>query len=147
MTAATAPLPLRRLWQRELPEYPTGARRSWYLGIVVVATVVAYYENFISGAVTPQLLGDFQISFLYFAVVTALGNAIGAIGSLASGVADKVGRANLAIVGLFGVSLVTLLWLPHVRTGAQYGFAFGTAGIFEGVILVVTPALVRDFSP
>jgi MFS family permease len=147
MTAATAPLPLRRLWQRELPEYPTGARRIWYLGIVFAATVVAYYENFISGAVTPQLLGSFHISFLYFAVVTAVANAIGAIGSLLSGVADKVGRGNMAIVGLFGVSLVTLLWLPHVTTGAQYGIAFGAAGIFEGVILVVTPALMRDFSP
>ena len=148
MTAATAsPSPLRRLWQRELPEYPTGARRIWYLGIVFVATVVAYYENFISGAVTTQLLGDFHISFLYFAVVTAVANAIGAIGSLASGVADKVGRANMAVIGLFGVSLVTLLWLPNVTTGLQYGIAFGAAGIFEGVILVVTPALVRDFSP
>ncbi|MDQ1740982.1 MAG: transporter, family, multidrug resistance protein [Pseudonocardiales bacterium] len=148
MTAATAsPSPLRRLWQRELPEYPTGARRIWHLGIVFAATVVAYYENFISGAVTTQLLGSFHISFLYFAVVTAVANAIGAIGSLASGVADKVGRGNMAIVGLFGVSLVTLLWLPNVTTGLQYGIAFGAAGIFEGIILVVTPALVRDFSP
>jgi hypothetical protein len=148
MTAATtSPSPLRRLWQRELPEYPTGARRIWYLAIVFAATVVVYYENFISGAVTLQILGDFHISFLYFAVVTAVANAIGAIGSLASGVADKVGRGNMAIVGLLGVSLVTLLWLPHVTSGAQYGIAFGAAGIFEGVILVVTPALVRDFSP
>ncbi len=61
MTAATAsPSPLHRLWQRELPEYPTGARRIWYLGVVFVATVFAYYENYISGAVTPQLLGSFQ---------------------------------------------------------------------------------------
>ena len=148
MTAATAsPSPLRRLWQRELPEYPTGARRIWYLGIVFAATVVAYYQNFISGAVTLQLLGGFHISFLYFAVVTAIANAIGAIGSLASGIADKVGRANMAIVGLLGVSLVTLLWLPNVTTGLEYGIAFGAAGIFEGVILVVTPALMRDFSP
>jgi len=147
MAVATAPPPLHRLWQRELPEYPTGTRRIWYLGIVFAATVVAYYENFISGAITPQLLSGFHISFLYFAVVTAVANAIGAIGSLASGIADKVGRGNMAIVGLFGVSLVTLLWLPHVTTGLQYGIAFGSAGIFEGVILVVTPALMRDFSP
>jgi MFS family permease len=148
MTAATAsPSPLRRLWQRELPEYPTGARRIWYLGIVFTATVIVYYENFISGAITLQLLGDFEISFLYFAVVTALANAIGAIGSLASGVADKVGRGNMAVVSLLGVSMVTLLWLPNVTTGLQYGIAFGAAGVFEGVILVVTPALVRDFSP
>ncbi len=148
MTAATAsPAPLHRLWRRELPAYPTGARRIWYLAIVFAATVVAYYENFISGAVTPQLLSGFHISFLYFAVVTAVANAIGAIGSLASGIADRVGRGNMAIVGLFGVSLVTLLWIPHVTTGLQYGIAFGSAGIFEGVILVVTPALMRDFSP
>ncbi|MBV9821285.1 MAG: MFS transporter [Actinobacteria bacterium] len=154
MTAAIArpaphptPAPLSRLWRRELPEYPTGARRIWYLGIVFATTVVAYYENFISGAVTPQLLSGFHISFLYFAVVTATANAIGAIGSLVSGVADRVGRGNLAVVGLFGVSLVTLLWIPHATTGLQYGIAFGSAGIFEGVILVVTPALMRDFSP
>lgn len=148
MTAAAAsPSPLHRLWRRELPEYPTGARRVWYLGIVFATTVVVYYENFISGAVTLQVLGSFHISFLYFAVVTAAANAIGAIGSLASGIADRVGRGNMAIVGLFGVSLVTLLWLPNVTTGAQYGIAFGSAGVFEGVILVVTPALVRDFSP
>jgi MFS family permease len=148
MTAATAsPSPLRRLWQRELPQYPTGARRIWYLAVVFAATVVAYYQNFISGAITPQLLSNFHISFLYFAVVTAVANAIGAIGSLASGIADRVGRGNMAIVGLFGVSLVTLLWLPRVTTGAQYGVAFGSAGIFEGIILVVTPALMRDFSP
>jgi hypothetical protein len=138
---------LRRLWQRELPEYPTGARRIWYLGIVFTATVVVYYENFIGGPVTSQILASFHVSFLYFAVLTAVANAIGAIGSLASGIADKVGRGNMAIVGLFGVSLVTLLWLPNVTTGVQYGIAFGAAGIFEGVILVVTPALVRDFSP
>jgi Major Facilitator Superfamily len=148
MTAATAsPSPLRRLWQRELPEYPTGARRIWYLGIVFAATIIVYYENFIGGAVATQLLGSFHISFLYLAVLTSVAYGIGAVGSLASGLADKVGRGNMAIVGLFGVSLVTLLWLPKVTTGLQYGIALGTAGIFEGVILVVTPALVRDFSP
>ncbi|MEO6500519.1 MAG: MFS transporter [Jatrophihabitantaceae bacterium] len=148
MTAATtSPSPLRSLWQRELPEYPTGARRLWYLGIVFVATVFVYYENYIGGAVATQLLGDFDVSFLYLAGVTALSNAIGAIGSLVSGVADKVGRGNMAIVGLFGVTLVTLLWVPNVTTGFQYAIVLSVGGIFEGIILVVTPALVRDFSP
>jgi MFS family permease len=138
---------LRGLWQRELPEYPTGARRIFYLAIVFTATVMVYYQNFLAGAVTLQLLGDFDVTFLYFASVTALSNAVGAIGSLASGVADKVGRGNMAVVGLIGVTLVTLLWVPNVTTGFQYAIVLSVGGIFEGIILVVTPALVRDFSP
>jgi hypothetical protein len=74
--AAASPSPLRRRWQRELPEYPTGARRIWYLGIVFAATVVVYYENFIGGPVTPQILSNFHIYILYFALVTATANPI-----------------------------------------------------------------------
>jgi sugar phosphate permease len=148
MTAATAsPSPLRRLWQRELPEYPTGAKRLWYLGIVFLATVFVYYENYIGGAVATQLLGSFHVSFLYLAGVTALSNAVGAIGSLVSGIADKVGRGNMAIIGLVGVTMVTLVWLPTITTGTEYAVNLCVGGVFEGIILVVTPALVRDFSP
>ncbi|MBV9823977.1 MAG: MFS transporter, partial [Actinobacteria bacterium] len=89
----------------------------------------------------------FHVSFLYLAGVTALSNAVGAIGSLVSGIADRVGRGNMAIIGLVGVTMVTLVWLPTITSGPEYAFNLCVGGIFEGIILVVTPALVRDFSP
>ncbi len=66
-----------------------GARRFWHLGIVVLTTIVLYYENFIAGAVATEILADFKISFLYFAVTIAVANAVGALGSLASGIATR----------------------------------------------------------
>lgn len=143
----TRPTPVQRLWHRELADYPMGTRRMWHLGIVVLTTIVLYYENFVAGAVATEILADFKISFLYFAVVIAIANAVGALGSLASGIADRVGRANLTVYGLIVVSLVTLLWIPNTHSGVSFAIASSVAGIFEGVILVSTPALVRDFSP
>jgi hypothetical protein len=44
---ATAPTPPsggpRRFWDRQLPHYPETGRRSLYLAITVLATVVLYY--------------------------------------------------------------------------------------------------------
>jgi MFS family permease len=139
--------PLARLWQRELDEYPTGGRRYGYLALVVLATIVLYYQNYVAGAVATQLLGSFHVSFLTFALIIAGSNAVGALASLASGIADRIGRANLAVYGLILCSLITLVWIPNTTTATQWGIATAAAGLVEGVILVATPALVRDFSP
>ena len=139
--------PLSRLWQRELDEYPTGGRRYGYLALVVLVTIVLYYQNYVAGAVATQLLGSFHVSFLTFALIIAGSNAVGAVASLASGIADKIGRANLAVYGLVICSLITLVWIPNTTTATEWGIATAAAGPVEGVILVATPALVRDFSP
>jgi MFS family permease len=58
-----------------------------------------------------------------------------------------VGRANLTILGTLTVGLVQLIAIPHIHTRFSFAVAYCVIGFVEGVILVSTPALIRDFSP
>src|SRR5262249_28605840 len=60
---------------------------------------------------------------------------------------DRYGRANIVTYGLGITGLLCLVALPQV--GDKWGFAvvYIAIGFVEGIILVATPALVRDFSP
>ena len=139
--------PVQRLWRRELDHYPDDRRRYALLGLVVVATVTLYYENYINGAVATQILRDLHMSFGYFVKVLVISNAIGAFASLAAGLADRAGRANLVAYGLLLTGAITLFGYPNANTKLQFGLLTAALGFVEGIVLVATPALVRDFSP
>lgn len=143
----TQPTAVQRLWKRELIHYPDEVRRYTMLGIVVLSTVILYYENYIGGAVATQLLSDLHMSFNYYVYILVIANGIGAFASLAAGLSDRFGRANLVAYGLLGTGLITAFGIPNVQTKLQFGFMTALLGVVEGVILVATPALVRDFSP
>jgi hypothetical protein len=119
----------------------------WYLGIVVAATIVLYYEFYIAGAVSPTIIADLHMTFPFYVYVTVVANAVGAFGSLAAGLADRWGRANLVAYGLLLVGLITLVGIPNASGKWTFAVLFAVMGLVEGVILVATPALVRDFSP
>ncbi len=144
---AAQPSGVQRLWRRELAHYPDELRRYTMLGIVVLSTVILYYENYINGAVAPQILADLDMSFSYFVYILVIANGIGAFTSLAAGLADRFGRANLVAYGLLLTGLITAFGVPNVSTKFQFGVMTALLGVVEGVILVATPALVRDFSP
>ncbi len=118
-----------------------------YLGIVVLTTIVLYYLYYVEGAVTPLMLPFFHMSFLYFLYLLVVSNAIGAFTAFIGGLSDKIGRANLTIYGTLTVGLVQLLAVPHIRTELGFAMAYCVIGFVEGIILVSTPALIRDFSP
>ncbi len=139
--------PLQRLWRRELEHYPNDGYRYFMLGVVVLSTVILYYENYIGGAVATQLLDDLNMSFGYYVKVLVVANGVGAAASLAAGLADRVGRANLVAFGLLFTGLITLFGIPNSDTKFQLAVWTVLLGIVEGIILVATPALVRDFSP
>ena len=147
ITAAAAPRGLRRLWQRELPHYPDRARRMSYLAITVVATIALYYELFIQGAVAPKIIAQYHFSFTGFVVITAAGATFGAFASLAAGLADRWGRANLVVGGLLVTGLLITFAMPNASGKAEYAVCYALLSIVEGIILVATPALIRDFSP
>jgi MFS family permease len=119
----------------------------WYLAIVVVATIVLYYELYIGGAVSPKILAGYGMTFPFYVYISVVGNAIGAFGSLLAGLGDRWGRANLTAYGLVVTALLALFGIPNA--GDKWSFAILSIiiGLVEGVILVATPALVRDFSP
>jgi ACS family D-galactonate transporter-like MFS transporter len=145
--APKAALGLRRLWSRQLPHYPNTGARTVYLGITVLATIVLYYQLYVQGAVATKIVHQFGFSFTGFVSVLVIGNALGAFASLAAGLADRWGRANLVVGGLLVVGLLTAFALPNASSQAEYTTWFALVSVVEGMALVATPALIRDFSP
>jgi len=135
------------LWRRQLTTYPSRRARSGYLAVVVVTTIVLYYLYYVEGAVTPLLLPSYHMSFLYFLYLLVVSNAIGACSAVIGGLSDRIGRANLTIAGTLMVGVVQLTAIPHIHSRLGFAVAYCVIGFVEGVILVSTPALIRDFSP
>ncbi len=135
------------LWRRQLRRYPSTGRRTAYLGIVVLTTIMLYYLYYVEGAVTPLMLPYYHMSFQYFLYLLVVSNAIGAFTAFIGGLSDKIGRANLTIYGTLIVGLVQLLGVPHIHSKFGFAVAYCVIGFVEGIILVSTPALMRDFSP
>ncbi|WP_433204913.1 MFS transporter [Nocardia sp. CA-107356] len=113
----------------------------------MVATVVLYYELYVQGAVATEIISYYRMTFTQFVVIFIAALSAGALASIAAGVADRWGRANIMVIGLFLSSVMVLFVLPHTTNKTEYLVAFAVLAAVEGVTLVVTPALVRDFSP
>jgi MFS family permease len=137
----------RLLWRRELNSYPEFLPRVGYLVIVVAATVVLYYQLYVAGAVAPQILAHYGMSFRFYVYITVVGNAVGAFTSILAGLADRWGRANMVIYGLLITGLLVLFGIPNAPNEWSFAILVVAVGFVEGIILVATPALVRDLSP
>jgi MFS family permease len=151
-TAATEPVSEERWWYkafvtRRLDRYPDTWPRIGYLSIVVLTTIMLYYLYYVEGAVTPRLLPYYHMSFAFFLYLLVVSNAIGAFSAFIGGLSDKIGRANLTIFGTFLVAIIQLFAIPHITDKWGFAAAYCVIGFVEGVILVSTPALMRDFSP
>ncbi len=151
-TAVTAPVPGRTglanaFGRRQLYKYPDTWPRLGYLSIVVLTTIMLYYLYYVEGAVTPLMLPYYHMSFQYFLYLLVVSNAIGAFSAFIGGLSDKIGRANLTIYGTLVVALVQLFAIPHITDKFWFAASYCVIGFVEGIILVSTPALMRDFSP
>nr|WSX73622.1 MFS transporter [Streptomyces sp. NBC_00899]WSX80315.1 MFS transporter [Streptomyces sp. NBC_00899] len=142
-----APTLLQRLYRRDLAAYPATGPRMAYLAIVVVTTVVLYYMLYIQYAVATSIITHFDMTYRYFVWVSVIGNAVGAFASLVAGLADRWGRANMVVYGLLIASLLVFFGLPNAGSKGVYLVLFALVSIVEGIVLVATPALIRDFSP
>jgi MFS family permease len=151
---ATAPIAIgdvhggfRRLWHRELDTYPETWPRIANLAIVVVTTIVLYYEAYAGAGVGPLIIGGLHLSFTFYLYISVVSAAFGAFTSLIGGLSDRIGRANLTVAGSIVVAVLVLVGVPEVTTKWPYAILLVAVGFVEGIILVATPALVRDFSP
>jgi MFS family permease len=150
--ATTEPAPDERWWvkafvTRRLDRYPDTLPRIGYLSIVVLTTIMLYYLYYVEGAVTPLLLPYYHMSFQFFLYLLVVSNAIGAFSAFIGGLSDKIGRANLTIFGTLLVAIIQLFAIPHITDRWGFAACYCVIGFVEGVILVSTPALMRDFSP
>ena len=145
--AAVRPEPGRRRWSRQLGHYPPTRTRLWNLGLVVAITIVFYYQVYVAGAVSTHILRTFGMSFRWYVSMVVVSYALGGLASFCAGLADRYGRANIVIGGLLITSLLTLVGIPRAHSGTAFAAVFIAIGFVEGVCLVATPALIRDFSP
>jgi MFS family permease len=135
------------LWDRQLDHYPETGARMTYLGITVLSTIMLYYELYVGGSVSTLFLAKLHMSFSFLVYTLAAGAALGAFGSLFAGLTDRLGRTNIVVIGLFLTALFTTFLIPASTSKWEFtifGFIVGTV---EGICLVATPALIRDFSP
>ena len=144
---AAAPSDRSSFWNRQLDHYPAGRVRFTCLGIVVLATIVLYYQFYLAGALATHILAEYHMSFVYYVNISVVGYILGAAASFVTGAADRYGRVNIITVGLFVVGLLCLFGIPLVHSKLGFGIVFVLIGLVEGIILVATPALIRDFSP
>jgi MFS family permease len=134
------------LGRRRLYTYPKTLPRLGYLGMVVLVTIMLYYLYYEEGALTPLMLPFYHMSFQYFLYLLVVSNAIGAFSALIGGFSDRIGRANLTIYGTLVVAMVQL-GITGIHSKFGFAAAYCIIGFVEGIILVSTPALMRDFSP
>jgi MFS family permease len=153
MTATTAdPVAGRRgvfssLVHRQLDSYPDTGTRVFYLGLTVLATITLYYELYVGGSVSTLILANLHMSFTFFVLTLAFGNLIGAFGSLFAGLTDRYGRANLVVFGLLFTGVFVAFIIPAATNKWVFTIEGFVVGVVEGICLVATPALIRDFSP
>jgi ACS family D-galactonate transporter-like MFS transporter len=152
MSASTATVSGQRggissLWRRQLEHYPQTSARMMYLAITVLATITLYYELYVGGSVSTLILTNLHMSFTFFVLTLAFGNLIGAFGSLFAGLTDRLGRANLVVFGLLFTGVFTAFVLPAATDKWVFTIEGFVVGVVEGICLVATPALIRDFSP
>ncbi len=135
------------LWRRQLETYPDTAPRILYLALTVLATITLYYELYVVGSVSTLILPNLHMSFTFFVATLAFGNLIGAFGSLFAGLTDRYGRANLVVFGLLFTAVFTAFLIPAATNKWVFTIEGFVVGFVEGICLVATPALIRDFSP
>ncbi|MGH9058322.1 MAG: MFS transporter, partial [Acidimicrobiales bacterium] len=138
---------LDRLVHRQLDSYPDTGPRTLFLAITVLATIMLYYELYVAGSVSTLILPSLHMSFTFFVTTLAFGNLIGAFGSLFAGITDRLGRCNLVVVGLLITGVMTAFVLPAATNKWAFTIEGFAVGLVEGICLVATPALIRDFSP
>src|SRR6266568_1828179 len=119
---AAQPVPNRPGWadsltKRQLEHYPETRARVFYLAITVLATITLYYELYVGGSVSTLILTNLHMNFTFYVVTLAFG-------------------------ALFGA-----LIMPAATDKWTFTIESFVVGFVEGVCLVATPALIRDFSP
>ena len=135
------------IYDRYLRTYPGTRKRTGYLALTVLATVALYYQAYCGGTVAPQILNYYGITLKFYLFAAVTGFVFGAVATVLGGLADRVGRANMIAYGLVGDGALLGFVQPHMPNKWAFVVVGTLHGLIEGVILVATPALMRDFSP
>jgi MFS family permease len=138
---------LSGLVHRQIDAFPATGQRLVYLALTVMATATLYYELYVTAAVNSLQLVDLHMSFLFYATLIAVSYLAGAFGSVAAGIVDRLGRVNFLVGGLVVTGVLTAWVIPACDSKMPFAIFTCMVGFVEGICLVSTPALIRDYSP
>jgi MFS family permease len=130
-----------------LERYPSPAARVGLLSVVLLVNVAQYYAVYVHGSVSTILIDEFDMSLTFFVSISIAGSVLGGVASLLAGLGDRFGRVKLMLGGLLLESVLVGFVIPLADTKAELLVWSVLASAVEGIVLVLTPALVRDFSP
>jgi MFS family permease len=134
------------LADREVHGYPSSARRYLYLAVVVIASIVLWYQYFVPSVVVTALITHFHISFRFYMNIIIASEFAGVLAALIGQVADRIGRTWFVIGGLGVVGVIQAFVIPNVTGPWELAVAITAVAGCEGVMLVASAALVRDFT-
>ena len=120
------------LFLHEIDEYPTNGKRTAYLALAVLATIVLYYTYFTQTGVTPQILVSYHMSFSFYVWIVVISNLLGAFASLPASKTDKLGRSNVVIYGLLVIGLLVAFGVPACSTEWEFLFVICLLGVVGG---------------
>lgn len=132
--------------RRYLLEYPTGARRRVYLGVVVLAVFISAFEGQLA-PVLPLLLKDLGMSPAFYGSITAVSLLAGAMaGYLGGEMVDRIGRVRVLIPFAF-ISAASCLYMAMAPDVLHFTAARISMNFVEGIAMAGTAPLIRDFTP
>jgi MFS family permease len=115
--------------------------------VVVVASIILWYQYFILPTVAQILMVKFHMSFRFMIFALVVSSIAGVVAAMVGQITDRIGRCWVVISGIGIVALLQFFGFPNINDKVTFIVLISAVGFIEGIILVATPALMRDFSP
>ncbi|MER6977855.1 MFS transporter [Streptomyces carpinensis] len=135
------------LLDRELTAYPKGAQRWGLLLLVVASGICLTSLGLVAGSIAPLLFEETGMTTDFYSYLLVVAGIVGAITSYFSVLSDRIGRANLIVYGALAAGLIATFGVPTAHTKWEFAVWYCVMGFADGVSLVGTATLMRDFTP
>ncbi|WP_232678483.1 MFS transporter [Nocardioides sp. R-C-SC26] len=132
---------------REMTHFPAPATRRRLLVTVGLVVAATSYAGFVKASAAPRVITDFEMGLTPYAIATAIGLLLGAVGAMLAARTDLAGRTRLLTVSTGLVAVVTALGLPASFNQTAFLAADAAQSGLLGAVWVCALALARDYSP
>ena len=136
-----------RFWQRDLTAYPKGLQRYGLLTLVVASGICLTSLGLVIGSISPFLIAQTGMSTSFYSYLLVAAGLFGAATAYFSALSDRIGRANLIVYGALAAGLIAYCGVPTAHTRWQFAVWYCIMGFADGISLVGTATLMRDFTP
>jgi MFS family permease len=135
------------LWERNLTAYPQGPYRYFLLFLVTAGGICLTSLGLVIGSISPLLLTQTGMSTDFYSYLLVAAGIFGAVTAYFSSLSDRIGRANLVVYGALVAGLIAYFGVPSAHTKWEFAAWYCIMGFADGIALVGTPTLMRDFTP